>query len=892
MYDKNRKSMKEGNDISNQMKKEILEMKHKLDVEQVKKKELKEKEENEIKKRNSEVIEKEEENCKKRENNNIIKTEDEGINKSKVNKEDNNEEITHIINNNINLKNDNKNKNENQIGEQLDNMNKENKEEKEMNSIKSLEKEVDNRITSEVTEENIKIEPNERDNDIKGKNNDCKYIINGVKYDFNSENSESIKYDCNSPKRAQSNKQNIHIRQSQEIDLDKIVGKYDCNETIDNKLYEKIQDEEEDMLEKSLNGSLNLSTIYREALNRKWSRKSLFLRSIDSGQQKANFGEIINAQLNEIKNNTLSYFDKTIKEFEQRYNDYINHMNNYINENELKISQVFQKELKPSENDEDILEYADNNIFKQFDDVLELHGNIFNAIEDHVGLLRIFLGFSELIQKKNPLEYFLNNNSNDIFNCWFLNKINFQKLNLSKVILNKDLSELCSRYLCKKKENNYSAISIKKDMKGNISLESDFVRENLNNLENLKFTDIRSEEINLIFKSKNGINQEFLPANKLRSLSIVKSDFSTSSITKLSTPCLQKLKFKRTPLYLALRNFLDAIIGKTLFLQKLCLQKCYLDNYSLSQIFWFLSEKESLVESLQTISFSGNDITMVDMKQIIDKNLSFKSLQYLDLSKNNIYEFMTENFKILQEIKVLDLSCNNISNYNFLKAINSQKKKQSITLLCNNIFLNNVQNNIKRYYQYLYEHLTEFKYKVKSLNFSYFFNKNTMHHLLKIKISPMIKISLIKLNLSNCGLNDNVVCNFLKNNFGLLNLKILNLSNNYITLKIFSLLLQLEIMLEKLNTLDLSMNFIESMNIDEYESIKNIVDKYKHLRKIKVQETSFAIEMLLLTQTEKERSEKVIETLIKQNIKFVVEKENSVLITPLKELFEIKDKEF
>jgi hypothetical protein len=164
-------------------------------------------------------------------------------------------------------------------------------------------------------------------------------------------------------------------------------------------------------------------------------------------ENNLDFGAIINAKLNEIKDQTLSFFDKTIKKFEKRYNDYISKMDDYIKENELKISKVFHKKVERNEN---ILEFADNNIFKQFDSLIEIHENIINAIEDHIKLLNIFLQ-TDLIQQKNPLEYFINNNSNDILNCWFLNKINFQDINLSTVILNKDLSELCSRYLCKKK---------------------------------------------------------------------------------------------------------------------------------------------------------------------------------------------------------------------------------------------------------------------------------------------------------------------------------------------------------------------------------------------------------------------------------------------------------
>ena len=47
------------------------------------------------------------------------------------------------------------------------------------------------------------------------------------------------------------------------------------------------------------------------------------------------------------------------------------------------------------------------------------------------------------------------------------------------------------------------------------------------------------------------------------------------------------------------------------------------------------------------------------------KTGEIKNCQYCDLSKNNIHEFVTDNFKSMPLLKVLDLSDDNISNYSF-----------------------------------------------------------------------------------------------------------------------------------------------------------------------------------------------------------------------------------
>lgn len=776
---------------------------------------------------------------------------------------------------------------ENKINDEIKSQNEDNNEQNNQDNI-------NNNINEDVEDNNIKIKEEDDKNEIK-ENKD----------DNESENVIFMKDEISNSANSNRNLSSSLIRMNSEYDVEQIVGGKD--EDPNNILYKNDTLEEKNLdgddidADQNLNVNLYLGNLLRDVVNKKKSynnkemRMSIYKKDWDDGPQDLNFGEIINARLNEIKNTTLNFFGKTIKEFEKKYNNYINKINDYIKENELKISKVFQKNI---ENDENILEFADNNIFKQFDNILEIHENIFDAIEDHIKLLSLFLQ-TDLIQRKNPLEHFINNNSNDILKCWFLNKINYQKLNLTNVILNKDLSELCSRYLCKKKDNKFSLITLKKDNNGNLPLESEFVKENLNNLEKLKFINLKCTEINSIFKkNKNEQNsifsniEDYTTAKKLRSLSILQSDFSVIDLTKISTPELNKLKLKRTPLSLSIKCFFESILGQTLFLQKLYLQKCFLDDQSLNQIFLFLSEKPQLLDSLQNISFSGNEITIVNMDCLKNKNYVFKRLQYLDFSKNNIYGYIGDNFIYTPEIKVLDLTDNNISSYILFNGILSQKKNDKIVLLSNNTFLNNNKTNSNNYREYIAKKLNKLECKIKKLNLSFLYNKESINKLLDLRISPMIKITLIKLDLSYCGLTDENLCDFMKNNFGLLNLEIMNLSNNFLTFKIFNLILKIETSFENLTTLDLSMNQNDSLTFQEYKDIETFINKHSHFKKIKLQQINFVLNLLLILQNENVECEKINKNLINKGVKFVVEEESRYSIGPLKELFELKDKEY
>ena len=321
-------------------------------------------------------------------------------------------------------------------------------------------------------------------------------------------------------------------------------------------------------------------------------------------------------------------------------------------------------------------------------------------------------------------------------------------------------------------------------------------------------------------------------------------------------------------------GFFDSILFKSSFLQNIYLQKCFIDDESLSQFFKYLAEKPKLMESLQNISFSGNEITSVSMDSLIEKKCIFQSLEVLDFSKNNIFDFCSENFKLLLNLKILDLTDNNLTNYTFFEGIKSLKNIKCILFLCNNMFLINNKNNTNRYLKYLNEKLENYNSKVRKINLSFLFDKISKPIMLKLKLSPMIKISLMKLNLSFCGLDNETVCKFLNNNFGLLSLKILNLRNNFI-----------------LKCLDLSLNEFHPLTFEDYQNIEYFVNKHPNLRKIKFQETIFLQDLLTLTQNEPYKFGEINKNLINKEIKFVVEKDNAMTIEPLKELLEFKNVE-
>ena len=843
--------------------------------------------------------------------NNSIEEKDE----SKKKEENNNIDLNNIESNNS-VSNENEIKKENiNIGEESQNVqiniikdeaNKETKEEIK-NEIKyEIKNKINDELKDELKEEIIE----ERKDEIK--NEVIEEIKEVSKNEINEEINNELKNEIKDEIKEESKNEIIEIKEKAKSEI-KDETKENNQNFIDKKDTMKITGDNEIKTNFNYNayflGNLFMDIVNkydkendtnvkesRQLLRNTISKKNIVRKEEPKDKiHSFNFNDIINAQLNEVKQNALSYLEKAKSELDKRYTSYIKKINDYVNENELKIAKV----LPDFETNENFMSYADENIFKQIDYLLEIHDNIFSALEDHINLLFTFLDQISLIKQKNPFEYFLNSNSNEILNCWFLSKINFNKLSLSNVIINKDLSDLVSGYLCKKKVNNFAKITIQKDTKGNLSLESDFLRDNINSLEKLKFLGLSSDTVNNILKNlnkkvdeKNPLDENIQIGKKLHSLSIIESDFYHQNLPKFSLPLLRKVKIKKS--LLPLNYFFDSIAGQTSFLKIINFQNCKINDKNFLDFFHYLSKRKYLQDSLQYLSFSGNELTYINLKKFINSGGDLKNLQYFDLSKNFIYEFVTDNFKATPILRILDLSDNNISNYNFFNSVSSLYRKNKMAcavLLSNNIFVSNNKYNNRNYRKYIYDILTNFKFKIKKVNLSLLYNKDNIEELTLLRISPSVKISLVKLNLSFCGLKTETIWKFFQNNFGLLNLVSLNLSYNFISNSFFSLCAGQDILLEKLKIIDLSRNDIHCKYVDDLEKVEIFINNYQKLKKIKIQKNEFIEELIGIYNDKKEEINAIIDKLKSKEIKFFVETyQKSNIIDKLNDIIDYKDK--
>ena len=270
-------------------------------------------------------------------------------------------------------------------------------------------------------------------------------------------------------------------------------------------------------------------------------------------------------------------------------------------------------------------------------------------------------------------------------------------------------------------------------------------------------------------------------------------------------------------------------------LNQLSLEGIDLINENFQEIIIYLLKDRSKIKgtdyigkNLKSLSVKNNRISQVllpgDDKRgkIIDRN-DFENLEYLNLSVNNIfnYYYTGEEKTLFKSVKLLDLTCNNITSTqiisNLLKNYKSEKEEESLILLAKNIGL--IQNTKIResYCDYFENKLTTFKlekFNMKSFNFEGLFiikkkdkdknnqnvestniievkdsetdieENNQNQYLFKINLNKY-KSSLVELNLSFNNIGDNDINLIFENNKELANLKRLNLSSNAISQEFF-----------------------------------------------------------------------------------------------------------
>ena len=375
------------------------------------------------------------------------------------------------------------------------------------------------------------------------------------------------------------------------------------------------------------------------------------------------------------------------------------------------------------------------------------------------------------------------------------------------------------------------------------------MRDNFKNLHKLKLKKIEPNQ-NSIY---NYLTQNLV--NNIESLCIDKCQDCGLTVFP-GCPNLFKFNIKNTQIK---KMFLGE---KLVFhhLQQIKFKNCKLNDELFKEFLKLLIRNPQIKDNLEVLDLSENLFTSINLKDYIEENGQFNKLKYFNLSRNNIYNFVSDNYRILKGLQVLDLSDNNITTSILFEGILDRIKIQKfLVLLCVNLFVSNNSENCEIYKKYLYENLEKCEYQVPSLIFSLLLNKSNSDSLQNLKLSPSVKLSLKILNLSYCGLTSQIVINFLQGNFGMLSLKKLNLSYNFLNNEIFDLfkvkskdedvneVKKEKCLFEKLLKIDFSFNEdISCGSMNDLKKFYTFISETPSLRKIKLQGTKFESDYYLI----------------------------------------------
>ena len=548
-------------------------------------------------------------------------------------------------------------------------------------------------------------------------------------------------------------------------------------------------------------------------------------------QNEDDFSKAIIKKLDEFKNNSLSMFSKSIDKYTICYEKYKTNILKFIEEKGDNLSKVINNNFK----NDFVLKYVINNIFNIINHTLEIYDNILNNIKDNFELLNNFLENGKLINQKKPREFFLNNNYKNILNCSLLNKFNFKNIDNTNIIQNIYYKNYFNFLLEEKNNEVIKTFTLRKE---EIRKGLQFMKENFSSIKNLQINGIDISDLEKLV--------DIIPSqrtnNILKKIKIRDFDFTSridvEKLRKIELKKIEKLKFI-TGKYFYPGILLNLFLNTTDCLVSLSLEKVNMSNIGLNKLMNIFKMKPIILDTLEYLNLAGNSISAVknDIFQADElKDKTFKKLKIMNFHKNNIYKFEIGLDK-MPKLILLDLTCNSILTGTTME--NMIKEKGKLILFNDNIFITNNVNNNNTYIEYLNRQLPNLDFGVKVLHLGFTYDKEKEQLLERLNLSPSMKISLIKLDLSFCGITTKVLTNFLKNNYGLFSLKKLKLKYNNLDSKIFKNLLSDQISLEKLNVIDLSENEISCKEYDEAEGLAKFIEKNQNLEQIKFMNSCF-----------------------------------------------------
>ena len=521
-----------------------------------------------------------------------------------------------------------------------------------------------------------------------------------------------------------------------------------------------------------------------------------------SSQEIIDFGKIVNTKLENIVQNLTISMQKCSEQIEILFNNLLEFLSKEnLNDVEDYTRQMIEKKEKELEIEKENRRKLEEEKKKKEEEKKQLEQETTNEdIQINVGIKSIELDGNN--NKENNIKLIENLNE---FNQIILKDMSKEHL---EFLFSKDIPE--------KKTENYNDYSIEINKKL-IKNDEKFMR---------KQTFTPGGYIN--------IEDEEISNNSIINIIFKNSNLENLNISKLF-PKLKKLKIKDSKISFDIGNKFNLNN-----LQSLKLENIGLIDTNFNEIFDKLRNNKSIRNHLKIFSVKNNKISFIDYKKgYADNILSamiFTKLEVLDMSHNRLYYFQNQIFNCLENIKLIDLTDNNISfSLHNIGLIKSAKIKNCLLLITRNLAILKENENIE-YNKYLIDILPKINYPIKKIVFDNIFCGDLYKNIFDLDFSHF-KETLKHLDLSNSQLHDNELISLFDNKWNFPNLKTLILNANYLTEEfIYKLSDNEKYKMDKLKFLRLSENQIKLSDLDKF--IK-FLDFFKNLEILELKCTPF-----------------------------------------------------
>jgi len=460
------------------------------------------------------------------------------------------------------------------------------------------------------------------------------------------------------------------------------------------------------------------------------------------------------------------------------------------------------------------------------------------SIKTNFDLLINLIDRFDLFQE-NPLEDFVNNNSDEILESWVFKNLNFEKINLVKFIENDKINQSLKNFILQDTVNKFRVIQVNgnKDFK-NFDFDSNLILNNYQVLEELTFKNFELKDFQFMIDKLRNFGVIF---DKVKKMKIVNSIFMNSD-----EDFKQKLKdfLPNLEQMCLVNSFINN--GYTSLEEYTSIKKIKHINSSITtsifnDIFYYYTNN---LANLETLDLTNNRITSLNFKNITGIE-TLKNLKFLVLRKNNLHQFKSYNVNFLPGLKYLDLADNSFTTNRDFTDLTS-KKNDKIIIFSKNPFILSNKENAMNYVTYLNTAINSSEHFLRKLDLSYVYSKKTCNFIEDLNFNNNLKASLKTLNIGYNSLTTSNLKNFFSTNHGFIALKSLYLNSNHIDdnfLSIFANKALIETF-ESLENLDISDNYI---SFKSSTHLCEIFNTYKKLTCVKVKNNKIEnyIEMFL-----------------------------------------------